>query len=68
MNFGKRPSARDRGLGLAPVAGHAPAPAMQQTCVRCYGTGWVRERGNKNRCQACKGTGRVAAEAKRDSD
>lgn len=67
MNFGKRALVGDAGPGLTSVAGPAPAAAMQQTCVRCYGTGWVRERGDKNRCKACKGSGRVDAEAERGS-
>jgi DnaJ-class molecular chaperone len=51
MNFGKRVAVSDPG----------PAPVMQQTCVRCCGTGWVRERGNKMICKPCKGAGRVDA-------
>jgi len=57
MSFGKRVPLRDAG----------PAPVRQQTCVRCYGTGWVRERGNKLLCKPCKGTGRVDAEAESDA-
>jgi DnaJ-class molecular chaperone len=35
------------------------APPVQETCVRCYGTGHIRERGERLRCKVCKGTGRV---------
>jgi DnaJ-class molecular chaperone len=53
MNFGKRVSANS--------LNHAgSAPAAQQTCVRCCGTGFVRERGSKIICKPCKGSGRVA--------
>jgi DnaJ-class molecular chaperone len=31
----------------------------QETCVRCCGTGHVRERGNRFRCKICGGSGRV---------
>jgi len=41
------------------------APAAQETCVRCCGTGRVRERGNRISCKACKGTGRVNVAAER---
>ena len=60
MAFGKRVSTNS--------PNHASsAPAAQQTCVRCYGTGFVRERGNKIICKPCKGSGRVAAEMERAS-
>lgn len=60
MTFGKRLSANS--------LDHAhSAPAAQETCVRCYGTGFVRERGSKIVCKPCKGSGRVAAEMKRAS-
>ena len=57
MHFGKRVTSRDA----------APAAVMQKTCVRCCGTGWVRERGSKITCKPCKGTGRVTAKTDRDS-
>jgi hypothetical protein len=31
----------------------------QETCVRCCGTGHVRERGQRLICKVCKGTGRT---------
>ncbi len=31
----------------------------QETCVRCCGTGRVRERGNRFRCKVCGGSGRI---------
>jgi DnaJ-class molecular chaperone len=49
MEFGRRSSAPND---------DAPA-AAQETCVRCYGTGRVRERGNRLICKACAGTGRT---------
>jgi DnaJ-class molecular chaperone len=57
MDFGKRVWARDAG----------PAAVVQQTCVRCCGTGWVRERGSKITCKPCKGSGRVTAKTDRDT-
>ena len=51
---------------LAPVV-DGSAPVVQETCVRCYGTGWVRERGDRLRCKACAGSGRITAEADGDS-
>ena len=57
MSFGKRVSIGDA----------KPSPAIQQTCVRCCGTGFVRERGSKMVCRPCKGSGRVAAEMERAS-
>jgi DnaJ-class molecular chaperone len=49
MAFGKRFSIhKDR-----------PAAVVQQTCVRCCGTGRIRERGNRIICKACGGTGRT---------
>lgn len=50
MAFGKRVSVDDV----------RSAPTLQETCTRCYGTGWVRERGSKIACKPCKGSGRVA--------
>jgi DnaJ-class molecular chaperone len=49
MDFGKRFS----------VHNDRPAPVIQQTCVRCCGTGRVRERGNRIICKACAGSGRI---------
>jgi DnaJ-class molecular chaperone len=49
MDFGKR------------LAGHgdSSAAAVQQTCVRCCGTGRIRERGDRIICKTCAGTGRI---------
>lgn len=49
MEFGKR---------RLPV--HNDSTPAQETCVRCCGTGHVRERGNRFRCKICRGSGRVA--------
>jgi DnaJ-class molecular chaperone len=57
MDFGKRTLADT----------DHPSPVVQVTCVRCYGTGWVRERGDRLRCKTCAGSGRVTAEADADS-
>lgn len=57
MNFGKRVSIREAG----------PGPVVQETCTRCCGTGWVRERGSKIVCKPCKGSGRVGAKLERAS-
>jgi DnaJ-class molecular chaperone len=57
MDFGKRISADT----------DHPAPVVQVTCVRCHGTGWVRERGDRLRCKTCAGSGRVTAEVDSDS-
>ena len=57
MHFGKR---------ILPDT-DGSAPVVQENCVRCYGTGWVRERGDRLRCKACAGSGRVIAEADADS-
>jgi DnaJ-class molecular chaperone len=57
MSFGTRVSIRQPG----------PAVARKETCTRCYGTGWVRERGSKIVCKPCAGTGRVDAKAKHAS-
>jgi hypothetical protein len=35
------------------------APPTQETCVRCFGVGRIRERGNRILCKACAGTGRI---------
>jgi DnaJ-class molecular chaperone len=40
---------------------------VQQTCVRCCGTGRIRERGNRIICKTCAGTGRVDTSTKRAS-
>jgi DnaJ-class molecular chaperone len=57
MDFGKRVSIREP----------RSTPIMQETCVRCCGTGWVRERGSRIICKYCKGTGRVDAKMERAS-
>jgi DnaJ-class molecular chaperone len=49
MDFGKRFS----------IHNHRPPPVIQQTCVRCCGTGRVRERGNQIICKVCAGSGRT---------
>lgn len=38
---------------------------IQETCVRCCGTGRIRERGDRIICKACTGAGRVAVKAER---
>jgi DnaJ-class molecular chaperone len=53
MTFGKRFS---RHNNRDPVV-------VARTCVRCYGTGHVRERGTRLICKACTGSGRVAERA-----
>ncbi len=62
MHFGKRISA-----DAISADTDGSAPVVQETCVRCYGTGWVRERGDRLRCKACAGSGRITAEADGDS-
>jgi DnaJ-class molecular chaperone len=57
MTFGKRVAICERG----------PAPIVQETCVRCYGTGWIRERGTKIVCKPCKGSGRLDVQPERAS-
>jgi DnaJ-class molecular chaperone len=57
MDFGKRFSIHNK----------RPAPAVQQTCVRCCGTGHVRHRGDRIICKACAGTGRITVIADRAS-
>ena len=53
MVFGKRFSIHNERL-----------PAVtEQTCVRCCGTGRVRERGNRIICKLCTGVGRTAVKA-----
>jgi DnaJ-class molecular chaperone len=51
MAFGKRFS----------VHNDRPPTIIQRTCVRCYGTGHIRERGTRLVCKVCTGTGKVAA-------
>jgi DnaJ-class molecular chaperone len=55
MTFGKRFS----------IHNDRVAPVVQQTCMRCYGTGRVRERGNRIICRVCGGTGKVDAVTER---
>jgi len=50
MDFGKRRFSMHNGR---------VAPPVKQTCVRCSGTGHVRERGNLIVCKACAGSGRT---------
>jgi DnaJ-class molecular chaperone len=57
MDFGKRFSVHTN---------RAP-PVVQQTCVRCCGTGRVRERGERIVCKACAGTGRIDIKTDRAS-
>jgi DnaJ-class molecular chaperone len=57
MAFGQRKSANDI----------RSVPTVQETCTRCCGTGFVRERGSKIVCKPCKGSGRVVAEMQRAS-
>jgi DnaJ-class molecular chaperone len=57
MTFGKRVDIRQSGR----------AAVVQETCVRCYGTGWIRERGSKIMCKSCKGSGRLDVQKKRAS-
>jgi DnaJ-class molecular chaperone len=40
---------------------------VQETCVRCCGTGRIRERGDRIICKACAGTGRITVKADGDS-
>jgi len=37
----------------------------QETCVRCCGTGHVRERGHRLICKICTGKGRITVTAAR---
>jgi len=57
VDFGKRFSQHN----------NRPAPVIQETCVRCCGTGRIRERGDRIICKACAGTGRTAVAADRAS-
>jgi len=52
MTFGRRFSVHNERV---PVV-------IQKTCERCFGTGHVRERGNRLRCKQCAGSGRIAAQ------
>ena len=58
MAFGTRVSMQDDG----------ETRVIQENCVRCYGTGHVRERGDRFRCKICAGTGRVTVLADRETD
>ena len=51
------------------VSIHKPGPAQptKETCPRCRGIGWARERGSKIVCKACNGTGRADAKKARAS-
>jgi DnaJ-class molecular chaperone len=57
VEFGKRFSQHN----------NRPAPVTQQTCVRCYGTGRIRERGDRLICKVCAGTGRTDVPKERAS-
>ena len=57
MDFGKRFS----------IHNNRPAAPVQETCVRCCGTGRVRVRGERIICKPCGGTGRIAVKAERAS-
>jgi DnaJ-class molecular chaperone len=57
MTFGKRFS----------VHNDRTSTVIEHTCVRCCGTGHIRERGNRIVCVACAGRGRTSAEVKRAS-
>jgi len=57
MDFGKRFSVHNN---------RAP-PVVHQTCVRCSGTGHVRERGNRIICKACAGSGKINVKTDRAS-
>jgi DnaJ-class molecular chaperone len=58
MEFGKRRFSKHND--------RAP-PVIQETCVRCCGTGRIRERGNRIICKACGGSGRKDVAAARAS-
>jgi DnaJ-class molecular chaperone len=51
MTFGKRFSAHN----------NRPEPLILRTCERCYGSGRIRERGNRIVCKPCQGTGKTTA-------
>ncbi len=53
MAFGTRVSMQD----------DRETKVIQENCVRCYGTGHVRERGHRFRCKVCAGMGRVTVPA-----
>ena len=57
MVFGKR----------VPMNNNRKSPVIKQTCGRCRGTGWVRERGSQIVCNRCNGTGKVDARKERAS-
>jgi DnaJ-class molecular chaperone len=57
MDFGKRFS----------IHNNRTAPVIQHTCVRCCGTGRIRERGNRIICIACAGAGRTTVITERAS-
>jgi DnaJ-class molecular chaperone len=58
MTFGKRlPMPSERAIQL-----------VQETCVRCYGTGYVRERGDRLRCQTCAASGRIVAKVEAETE
>jgi DnaJ-class molecular chaperone len=55
VEFGKRFSQHN----------NRPATIVQETCVRCCGTGRIRERGDRIICKPCAGTGRITVPAAR---
>ena len=57
VDFGKRFS----------IHNNRPAPVLQETCVRCCGTGRVRERGERIICKVCAGTGRTTVKSDRSA-
>jgi DnaJ-class molecular chaperone len=63
MDFGKRFSVHNN--RAAPVT--QGTPVAQETCVRCFGTGRIRERGNRIICKPCAGTGRITVKEDRAS-
>jgi DnaJ-class molecular chaperone len=57
MEFGKRSLIQKSG----------PPAVAQETCVQCFGTGRIRERGDRIICKACGGTGRLAVKIERSA-
>jgi hypothetical protein len=57
MVFGKRFSSHN----------DRPPTIIEYTCVRCCGTGRIRERGNRIICKGCAGTGRTTVLTERAS-
>lgn len=57
VSFGKRFS----------VHNNRPPAVIERNCERCFGTGFVRERGSRVRCFACSGRGKLACQDVRTS-